>query len=260
MNSGEELELLLSSTFQGVVWGTFAVPECHMVIIEVRDTEKYVTGFSAWDYQSAKWVWKNISLDEPWWVTPVGSARGVVLFQTYHHGANPDLKGLLAVDALTAKVIWRRDDFAFHDIRDAMVLGYTVPDMAPHSIESRTGKLQEGFASGNPPEPATDLRIPVAYYENSEDFSTCSVFIERNTLKTPVGVIEYLEVAGKILIGCYVKEAENLANYLLVFDPAGKKVLHERLGEGLGKETFFVVGGCLIFVKNKSELYSYRIA
>lgn len=254
------MALQLSRTFHGVVWGTFAVPEYHLVIIEVRDTEAFVTNFSALDYKSGKWVWENKSLDEKWWVTPVGSVRDVVLFQTYHHGANPDLKGLLAVDAMTAKPLWKRDNFAFHDIRDSMVLGYAIPEMAPYSIDSRTGKATEGFVDGKAPETAADLKIPVAYYENSKDFSTCSAFVGLHTGISPVGVIEYLEAADKILIGCYVKESENLANYLLVFDPAGKKVLHERLGEGLGKETFFVVGGCLIFVKNKSELYSYRIA
>jgi peptidoglycan/LPS O-acetylase OafA/YrhL len=49
---------------------------------------------------------------------------------------------------------------------------------------------------------------------------------------------------------------------LLVVDESGNMLLQEKLDEqlkGLGVDTFFVLSGCLFFVRNKRHLLSYKI-
>jgi len=77
----------------------------------------------------------------------------------------------------------------------------------------------------------------------------------------PVIALEYLEHDSIIFISFYIEEGE-LANYLLIISAGGEVLMKEKLDEhlkGIGIDTFFLLSGCVIFVKNKVELFSYKI-
>jgi limonene-1,2-epoxide hydrolase len=77
----------------------------------------------------------------------------------------------------------------------------------------------------------------------------------------PVIALEYLEHDSTIFVSFYIQDGE-LANYLILISADGKLLLNEKLDEhlkGIGMGTFFVLSGCVFFVKNKVELVSYRI-
>ena len=77
----------------------------------------------------------------------------------------------------------------------------------------------------------------------------------------PVGSIEYLEFNSLIFISYHV-QSETLANYLVVLNENGTEEFKTELGDhlkGIGFETFFILSGCLFFVRNKGELVSFRI-
>jgi hypothetical protein len=70
-----------------------------------------------------------------------------------------------------------------------------------------------------------------------------------------------MEAGDLIIVSVFVKEAD-LANFLYVFNTGGELLLMEKLGEnlkGVGFDTFFVLFGHLIFVRNKHELIVYKI-
>ena len=106
----------------------------------------------------------------------------------------------------------------------------------------------------------TDAVIrPSLYSEGTSYFNTVKIFLESRLNLLPVVALEYLEYDSKIFISYYTKE-NDLANYLLVLSHAGELLLHEKLDEslkGIGQDTFFILSGCVIFVKNKRELISY---
>jgi hypothetical protein len=73
--------------------------------------------------------------------------------------------------------------------------------------------------------------------------------------------LEYLEHDSIIFISFYVQENE-LANYLFMLSADGNLLVKEKLDEqlkGIGLGTFFILSGCVFFVKNKAELVSYKI-
>jgi hypothetical protein len=73
--------------------------------------------------------------------------------------------------------------------------------------------------------------------------------------------IDYLEHDNLIFISCYIQQ-DGLANFLIVLSAQGDVLLHEKTGEalkGIGMDTFFVLEGSLIFVKNKRELFRYKL-
>ena len=73
--------------------------------------------------------------------------------------------------------------------------------------------------------------------------------------------MEYLEHEHLIFVSYQVMH-ESLANFLVAFSEQGELLFQEKLGDhlkGLGLDTFFILSGFLFFVRNKSELISYRI-
>jgi hypothetical protein len=77
-----------------------------------------------------------------------------------------------------------------------------------------------------------------------------------------VGSFEYLETSSHILISCYEKENDLLANFLFVLSLEGEILLKEILDspvQGIGLDTFFVIERSLFFVKNKAALVSYTL-
>ena len=86
-------------------------------------------------------------------------------------------------------------------------------------------------------------------------------FLGQKLNLTPVVALEYLELDTFIFVSYYVAEGD-LVNYLLVLSADGKVLLHEKLDEhlkGIGLDTFFILSGCVIFVRNKRELVSYSL-
>jgi hypothetical protein len=102
---------------------------------------------------------------------------------------------------------------------------------------------------------------PFQYEEGTGHFDTVRDFLQARLGITPVATIDYLEFQRLIMVSVFVQE-NNLANYLYVLDSGGEVLLNEKLGEnltGVGLDTFFMYSDHLIFVKNKSELITYKI-
>jgi hypothetical protein len=128
-----------------------------------------------------------------------------------------------------------------------------------------TLRLHDGQPSADDsvlePEQNFLLNKPLQYYPETAHFETVKSYMEAKLKISAQSVIEYLESNALIFISYYVVEPD-LANYLIVMHHDGKVILHERIGErlkGIGVDTFFILSGYLIFVKNKRELISYRL-
>ena len=103
---------------------------------------------------------------------------------------------------------------------------------------------------------------PFQYQEGTTYYETVNKFIMEHHAHHTEGTIEYKEHEGLIFISYYRRENNGLVNYLLVFTESGERLLHEKIDEqlkGLGVDTFFILSGCLVFVRNKRELLSYQI-
>ena len=70
-----------------------------------------------------------------------------------------------------------------------------------------------------------------------------------------------MEYEDVIIISLYIQQPE-LTNYLLILSNEGELLMKEKLDEhlkGIGLDTFFIFEGCVLFAKNKRELFSYKI-
>ncbi|HEY0652607.1 MAG TPA: DUF4905 domain-containing protein [Chryseosolibacter sp.] len=250
-----------SLVFSGTVWKTLADEESGTIFIESRDSQKKNVSFSAWRPQSNEWLWKDLQFEEEWWISLGYVKEGVVLFTLYSDTDNPDKKSLVAVDVLTQKIKWWKNNFVVAYLAQGTVVGQDT------KFGSREIAL-DLFAGNEIVMPAKEndepqnfaIVRPLQYIQGTEHFETVKRFIERKCQFTPVDAIEYREYESLIVISAFERQTD-LANYLIVFNSEGDIVLKEQLGEnlkGIAYDTFFIFRGFLIFVKNKRELISYR--
>jgi hypothetical protein len=256
------LDFNFSHSFEGIVWSTLVVPDGDIILLEVRYQERKAVTFSALDYQRNTFLWRDMKLDEPWWVNLSAASQGVMLFTIYLETNNPDKKGILAYALVSQKLLWWSNDFSILRVWGDKVSGMTMKWGTKEVVlDLLTGKE----ITGERPEPgstATPKAVkPLQYIDGTPYFETVKTFLGQKLNLLPVLSLEYLEHNTLIFISYYVME-DGLANYLLVLSGEGDLLLKEKIDsqlKGIGLDTFFILDGCVFFVKNKVELVSYKI-
>jgi len=254
------LRFNFSRLFEGVIWNTLAVPEKNMLLLEIRNAEKKQVVFASLDFLKNEFLWNDKSLEEPWWVNLSAVSDDVVLYTLYVETNNPDKKAILAFTLQDHKMIWWNNDFSLISVSQDHVLGYASKLSKEVVLDLYSGKPLTTQVI-NPPESKTDLVRPFQYHDQTAHFSTVQTFLTSKLNLSPVIALEYLEHESLIFISYNVTE-NGLVNYLVVLSGSGDVLLHEKLDEpqkGIGLDTFFILNGCLFFVKNRRELVSYSI-
>lgn len=207
-----------------VIWNVLPVPGKPWVVVEERDETNRKVSFCAIDYQKKEIVWRNNSLPELWWINLVRVTPSQVLLKIFENTSNPDVTHVLALSVAEGK-----------------------PLDQPIEIED---------------EHTNELIQPFQYLAGEHDFETVKQFVVGRTQKLPLLGVEYLEHGGFIFISHYFGNPGSFTNVLTCFSSAGNIVWQEEIGtnlKGIGVNTFFVVTDYLFFVKNKSELVTFRI-
>jgi len=258
----DKLEPNFSHLFNGVVWNTVASNDEKILLVEVRKPEEKRVLFSAFNYESNTFLWRDRQLEEPWWVNASAIVQGMVFFTIYFDTNNPDKKGILAYSLNELQLVWWNNDFSVSQISVLGIRGFSGKfGMRELILDVRDGKEIQGQGAGEFPH--QDIKKPVQYVEGTQYFETVKTFLLNQLNLHAVSALEYLETSHCFLISCYISAGENLlANFLLIFSKDGKLLLKEQLGNrvsGIGLDTFFIIDGLLFFVKNKVELVSFRI-
>lgn len=252
-----------SRTFEGIVWNIVKVPGREILILEIREEAARQVSFSAFHYQEGAFLWQELQLEESWWVSVVAASQEVVLFQTFNDMQDPQRKTLSAMHLDTKKMLWERTDFSFHRIVNRLIEGIAgIEEPEPAALGLETGERVETGKNDRAKNEISVVALPFQYLEGSAYFETIKSFLREKMDTDVAGGAEYLELHGLIFVSYYVREDTGLVNYLLVIDERGELLLKEKLGEalkGLGMETFFVLEGCLFFVRHRRELLSYKI-
>ena len=256
------LEFKFSYLFDGIIWNTLADGTNPRLFLEVRDRQEKKVSFSALNLHNYEWLWKDVSLEEPWWVSLAAIAGDRLLFTMYTDTGNPDRKSLLAWDVIKNQLSWWCNGFSFSGANSLYVKGIDSRFPAKEMIlDLFTGTPVQHVDFHLADSQNFPVIRPFQYQEGTAYFDTVKDFLQTRVAVAPFATIDYLEFAGLIIASVFVKE-KDLANYLYVFDSSAEVVLEVMLGEnlkGVGLDTFFIYSDHLIFVKNKNELTSYKI-
>jgi hypothetical protein len=247
--------------FDGMIWKLIIHPSRPLVFLEVRDEGAKQVSFSVVDVFNSSMVRSDLTFEENWWITIADAHDDLILFTMYTESENPDKKSILAYNFVTGTILWWKNNFAFSHLAGQHIVGNdTLFGWKPLALD---------LANGQPVSVPTDLQLvqnfsavkPLQYYAESDYFRTVANFLITRFDVFPTDVIEYLEYDRFITVSFYVRD-NDLANYLIVCNDTGETILHERIGEqlkGVGFDTFFILSGYLIFVKNKCVLVSYKL-
>jgi hypothetical protein len=254
------LRLKFSQRFSGTIWNILADNDA--IVVEVRMADSKQVSFTAINPDSGDILWANKVLEEPWWVNASAISRDLVLFTIYLDTNNPDKKGLLAYSMRDLSLQWWNNDFSLSEMGTNSLKGFTSRlGLKEVVLDLSTGK--EISADHFQVKPASsNVRRPFQYHQETTHFDTVKTFLVDRLNFHPVSTLEYLEVDNRIVISAFCHESDGLANYLFVLSAEGNVLLKEKLEgpvKGIGLDTFFILNGCLIFVKNKVELVSYKI-
>ena len=234
-------------------------PDGGILILEVRDSERKRVTFSALDSKSGKFIWRDKSFDETWWINLGAVSDNVVVFTVYLETNNPDKKGVFAYHIFEGKMLWWHNDFSLVSVSAGVVEGisskYGHRSIMLDILTGREVSEKRGEQSN------TELIRPHQYLAEHSYFSTVKIFLEQKFNLLPLMALEYLEHESVVFISFYVQE-KGLANYLIMISADGNVLAKEKLDEqlkGIGLGTFFILSSCVFFVKNRGELVSYKI-
>jgi hypothetical protein len=240
-----------------------ALPPEDLLLLEIRDEDNRQVSFFALHYSSNTFLWKDIKLDDSWWSGLLAAYKSVFLVQNYTNQDNPDTTRVSAFDIHSRKLLWEHPSFSFSAFSDGNVLGTSQKDLKPVLLDLFSGEvLGQKIKLDSLSDEIFDPIRPFQYQEGTDYYDTVSTFLLNNFAIQPEGTVEYQEYDDLILISYYMREKDSLLNHLVVLNENGQVLLHEKIGEqlkGLGLDTFFILSGCLFFVRNKRELLSYRI-
>ena len=255
-------DLRFSHTFQGIIWNLLADGNNHRLFIEVRDPVEKTVSFSALNLRNNQWLWKNITLEEPWWISLRAISGDILLLTVYTDTNNPDKKSVVAYDVPGNRMAWWYNGFSLTSVNNRCVRGVDSKFPGKETIlDLFTGKPVQQVDFDLEDSQNFPVIRPFQYEEGTAHFDTVKDFLNARFGILPVATIEYLEFEDLITVSVFLKE-QGLANYLYAFNTSGEMLIKEKLGDdlkGVGLDTFFIFSGHLIFVKNKNELTSYKI-
>jgi hypothetical protein len=255
-----KLEFNFSHVFNGIVWNSVVSEDGAVLVFEIRDSQQKQVSFSALHVKDNAWLWKDKVSEEPWWVNLNAVSANRILLTMYTETNNPDKKGILVYDLPAFHLNWWNNDFSLTAVSKGFVFGMTSTYGSREVIlDIQSGK--EVKETNAEPSYSFSVLRPQLYHDGTEYFKTVQLFLKKKLNLQAIASLEYLENDGLIFISFYT-QGEGLANDLIVLSAMGNIVLHEKMSDhlkGIGWDTFFILSGCVFFVRNKVELVSYKI-
>lgn len=206
------------------VWNALVVPGKRWLILEERNEVRREVTITAIDFENKKIVWQNDSLPEPWWINLLSVSPRHVTLKIFENTANPDITRIVSLSLEDGK-------------------------MLDGQIENEAGYTNE-------------VQQPFQYVAGEPEFKTVKDFLKTRLNIIPLLGAEYLEAIHFIFISYYFGNPGAFTNALACFTKAGELLWNEEIGtnlKGIGINTFFIAYDFLFFVKNKSELVTFRI-
>lgn len=204
-----------------VIWNLIPVPEAACMVIEERNDATRKVAITCVEF-SGKVHWRNASLPESWWINLNAVTNTQVMLRLFENTANPDAVRLIALSLTNGEV----SEIAYEPM---------------HTIQP--------------------LR-PFVYVQGEPEFETVQKFLQQQLRQMAFLGAEYLETQTRIFISYYTGQPAAFMNMLACFGRDGKLYFTEEIGtnlKGMGVGTFFIETNTLFFVKNKTELVTFRI-
>lgn len=259
-----KLNVNFSHSFNGKVWNIISHQDRNLLLIEVRDTEKFTVSFSILDVLAGRLIMEDRRFDEPWWIGVSWFGEDMIIFHTWPSQDNPDFRDYFAFDIVNDKILWTLNDASIFDmdLRYIQVLHRSEGEVRLY--DRLSGKEAREAEPENHLVGKENNLVKKAFHygEGSDHFSTVRAFLKKVTARDAVKGVDYYENAEVIIISCYFLNDNQFDNHLFVFDHEGDVLLDTVLDKelnGISTDTFFIYGNNLIFVEQKRDFFIYQL-
>lgn len=248
MSNKDTLKHLFSETVKGIIWKIVLDDQNEILLLESR-TEDKQTFFYGFDFKNQKPLFKELQLEEKWFISLEGIINGVAVFQGYENEFSPLKKGIIAYDTKLSKTLWQNYAYTCERITASGIIAYNskIQPKKTELLETETGLLLKSISLEDLP----------AYPIPSNSIYNPSIIFGENIQET-----RHQLILGNLqVIASYEREEESLNQYLEVYQNE-EIIFRDKIQSDIQKitpDTFFIWKGKLVYIRNKSEIVSYLL-
>ena len=252
--------------------------ETNKLIIEEREPDKKQVYFNCFQTDTGKKIFKDLQLDEKFWVGIEKVYNDVIFFHKYLKPDMPGHKGIIALEIENEKIKWENKDLTFLFPLDDMIYtcAETFEGRNHFALDYKTGEVLEAF--GNDPSKISALRersienensknylFPNIYYNDINDLEELKSFFEGLKNKCLIsGRIELIRLDSMLIFSYHGINSKGSMD--IFFDAVdlstGNYILEEKLMKETGlflSDSFFIKGNLLFVLFGKSKLNVYEL-
>jgi hypothetical protein len=250
------LKLVTDEKFNGAIWRMEIDELSQTLFVEIRNNEEKQVHFGAVDLVTGKTLFKDLTTPERWLTGIETAYNGILVLHYYQSETGPTHKGLMAVDAFGAKMLWSNYNFAFDHLS---VNGPIVYDTRLHPRKLFLADIETGET--------TRIYQPSVYKELKNNIvvpllKDPGLVAQEFKPVHPFGnMVHYLEYNNFRIVSLHALKGGQLKQWLYIFDcispDSCRKVYEDLLNSDIQKiqpEAFILHKNRLIYIKNKSEL------
>jgi hypothetical protein len=261
---------------KGVVWRIIPAPS-GLFVGEDRNIETKRATFFCLDHATGDILWQDVAAGEQWWLGVEAVHGDRVLLHGFAQPDMPEHRGIIALDLFTGKHQWRRDDLKFFFASEDSVYGAfstldqsVVVELNAHDGSERqryTGESQPLHSERSHDTAFDDCLFPSEPETDPEELTPSTEAILRHCESTTrVGPIEVVETNGLTCI-CYHEKTDTPGVLRIRLDVVANESdevvftdVLESAVRGLVPDAFFIRGGLIFFVKERTTLTAIRCA
>ena len=252
------------------------------VVGECRDSENKVASFFCLEMSTGKALWRDLRLDEQWWVGIEAVQKDVVLLHAFAKPDMPEHKGIRAIDAASGAQLWRNDDVSYWFGHDDRVIayrdfferrvGYEIDLQSGVLLKTHDTSLEELHAlryQAAEEQSLPEVTLPEIFVEEEADAALAALVVKETKGKELSGKIEYICHNGFLAFNFHVQRRDDtrvppkLENNLIVYRlPEKKRVFADVIGRNLRgyvPDSFFVKHPFVLFIKDQRVLTALRL-
>ncbi len=246
---------------------------------EDRNVDSKSVTFFCVEQQSGKVLWKDVSLNEKWWVGIENIHKNILLIHGYATPDMPDHKKIYAFDIKTGKQLWMNEDITFLFSYKGSI--YTSKDTYENKLYSEMNPSDGGYIRKIDPdeinsiarrasEEDVDRRIFPKSFSNQSQMSSEFDNIARQTMssKKNIEMIEYIETPDYYIFTYYepldvVQQPSGYRQDIVVLERRKKNVIYRECmnsnTKALYPETYFSIGDYLYYIQERKKITALHL-
>lgn len=241
----------INTKFNGDIWRLEIDELSNTLFAEIRSSADKQVSFASISLVNGNIHFKDLTMPERWLTGIETAFDGVLLLHNYQSEAGPLHKGLVAVDAISAEILWSNYTLAF-DYLSAE--GPIVYDIHVHPRKQFLADIKTG---------ATKRVLEPSVYNALKNQVDVPQVIKPDLLPRfalpvrPYGErIHYLEHNNFRIVSLHALKAGTITQQIFIMD--GDTIVYQDILNAdiqkLQPEAFILHTNRLIYIKNKSEL------